>query len=137
MNDFKIITIGRAEDNDYKLSHNSVSRYHLKIFVDAEKNVFVTDLDSTNGTYVNGNRITGTILLQREDILKAGFDKPIRWMRLIEGELPSRLSQESEISILKQLKRNKINWLNVTLITIIVLFSLTILFFILNEFILK
>jgi pSer/pThr/pTyr-binding forkhead associated (FHA) protein len=137
MTDFRIITIGRAEDNDIKLSHNSVSRYHLKIFVDSDKNVFVTDLDSTNGTYVNGNRITGTKMLEREDILKAGFDKPIRWMRLIEGELPSRLSQESEGSILNQLKRNKINWLNVTLITIIILFSLTLLFFILNEFILS
>lgn len=136
MTNVRIITIGRAEDNDYKLSHNSVSRYHLKIFVDEEKNVFVTDLDSTNGTYVNGNRITGTIILQRDDILKAGFDKPIRWMRLIEGELPSRLSQESESSILGNISRNKINWLNVTLITIIILFSLTLLFFILNEFIL-
>jgi hypothetical protein len=89
MTNGRFITIGRAEDNDIKLSHTSVSRYHIKIFVDAEKNVFVTDLDSTNGTYVNGNRITGTVLLQREDILKVGFDKPIRWMRLIEGELPS------------------------------------------------
>ena len=94
MSKHRVITIGRAEDNDITIDENSVSRYHLRIFVDEENTVFVTDLNSTNGTYVNGNRISGTQILQKDDILKAGYGRrPIQWMRYVTGEIPSRISQ--------------------------------------------
>jgi pSer/pThr/pTyr-binding forkhead associated (FHA) protein len=47
------VTIGREEGNSVQLNDERVSRYHLKIQED--QNQFVlTDLDSTNGTKVNG-----------------------------------------------------------------------------------
>jgi hypothetical protein len=46
-------TIGREEDNSIQLNDERVSRFHLKIQEDARK-VILTDLESTNGSRVNG-----------------------------------------------------------------------------------
>ena len=55
------ITIGREEGNTIQLNDERVSRYHIKIQEDAGK-VVLTDLDSTNGTKVNGEDIQIRIL---------------------------------------------------------------------------
>lgn len=47
------VTIGREEGNSLQLNDERVSRYHLKIQEDQSQFV-LTDLDSTNGTKVNG-----------------------------------------------------------------------------------
>ncbi len=49
-------TIGRAEDNDIRMSEDGVSGHHCRVTV-SNGAVTVTDLSSTNGTMVNGNRI--------------------------------------------------------------------------------
>ncbi|MBL8859674.1 MAG: sigma 54-interacting transcriptional regulator [Planctomycetes bacterium] len=51
------ITIGRSVDNDLRLTSGLVSRHHCRIETDAE-GVWVVDLGSANGTYVNGERIS-------------------------------------------------------------------------------
>jgi diguanylate cyclase (GGDEF)-like protein len=48
--------IGRGNDVDFILSSSEVSRHHAAITYDG-KHFILTDLDSTNGTYVNGTRI--------------------------------------------------------------------------------
>lgn len=50
------ITIGREEGNVIQLNDERVSRFHAKIQLDHEQLV-MTDLDSTNGTRVNGEDI--------------------------------------------------------------------------------
>ena len=50
------VTIGREEGNSIQLNDERVSRYHAKIQMDHEK-VVLTDLESTNGTKVNGEDI--------------------------------------------------------------------------------
>ena len=52
-----IIRIGKAEDNDYVVDDEYVSRYHAKLGRDENGNLFIEDINSTNGTYVNGNRV--------------------------------------------------------------------------------
>ncbi len=47
------VTIGREEGNSVQLNDERVSRFHLKIQEDHEKLV-ITDLESTNGTKING-----------------------------------------------------------------------------------
>jgi len=51
------VNIGRAESNDLVLAHASVSRYHARLSVLGGEDTLVTDLGSTNGTFVNGRRI--------------------------------------------------------------------------------
>ncbi len=55
------VTIGREEGNSIQLNDERVSRYHLKIQEDHERLV-LTDLESTNGTKVNGEDIQLKIL---------------------------------------------------------------------------
>ncbi len=55
------VTIGREEGNSIQLNDERVSRFHLKIQEDREK-VVLTDLESTNGTKVNGEDIQLRIL---------------------------------------------------------------------------
>src|SRR6056297_2564760 len=47
------LTVGREEGNDIQLNDERISRCHLKIQRDNDRLV-LTDLDSTNGTKVNG-----------------------------------------------------------------------------------
>src|ERR1700722_12261234 len=50
------VTIGREEGSDLRLNDERVSRFHAKIQQDGD-DIILTDLESTNGTRVNGNNI--------------------------------------------------------------------------------
>jgi len=64
------VTIGREEGNDVQLADERVSRFHLKIQEDQDK-VVLTDLDSTNGTKVNGED-THLRILRFGDMITVG-----------------------------------------------------------------
>ena len=50
-------TIGRVEDNTFQIAEPSVSSHHCEVLVRGN-DVIVKDLNSTNGTYINGEKIT-------------------------------------------------------------------------------
>lgn len=50
------VTIGRKPDNDVQLDDPTVSAHHAKI-VTYFQSSYIQDLDSTNGTFVNGRRV--------------------------------------------------------------------------------
>jgi len=50
------VTVGREEGNMLRLNDERVSRFHAKVQYDNNE-VILTDLESTNGTRVNGNVI--------------------------------------------------------------------------------
>ena len=50
------IRVGRAPDNDLVLTKGNVSKHHARLLYEDGRYV-VTDLNSTNGTYVNRERI--------------------------------------------------------------------------------
>jgi pSer/pThr/pTyr-binding forkhead associated (FHA) protein len=64
------VTIGREEGNTVQLNDERVSRYHLKIQEDHDK-VVLTDLESTNGTKVNGEEVQIRIL-RAGDMISVG-----------------------------------------------------------------
>ncbi|GAB4575217.1 MAG: hypothetical protein Kow0077_25640 [Anaerolineae bacterium] len=53
-----VVIVGRDELADLTLDHPSVSRRHARIDCDTHGNLFVTDLGSTNGTFLDGIRLT-------------------------------------------------------------------------------
>lgn len=50
------VSIGREEGNSMRLNDERISRFHAKVQVDGD-DVIVTDLESTNGTRVNGDPV--------------------------------------------------------------------------------
>ncbi len=64
--------IGRENDNDIQLLTNGVSRHHALVLKSETDIWSVQDLNSTNGTVVNGKRISGICDLKNEDILEIG-----------------------------------------------------------------
>lgn len=64
-------TIGRATGADFILDESLVSRVHCRVEVNVSGDLDITDLGSTNGTFVNGNRVT-TARLVPGDRLKVG-----------------------------------------------------------------
>ena len=50
-------SIGRSKDNDIRIAEDSVSRHHAKILSFNDGTWLLEDLDSKNGTFVDGHRI--------------------------------------------------------------------------------
>ena len=65
------IILGRASACELDVDDDYASSRHAKIWRDAEGFV-VEDLLSTNGTYVNGQRITQPVRIDRGDIVRVG-----------------------------------------------------------------
>ena len=64
-------TLGRRPTNDIQMNHDTVSGRHASFSV-ANDCIRVTDLESTNGTFVNGQMIRETVELKHQDIVKFG-----------------------------------------------------------------
>ncbi len=54
-------TIGRVEDNTFQIAEPSVSSHHCEVLL-RDNNVVIKDLDSTNGTYINNQKIAESVL---------------------------------------------------------------------------
>lgn len=65
------ITIGRVAGNDIVLPRNNISKRHSRI-VFKDGKFIVVDLKSTNGTFVNGRKITGPQVIKGTDKLYVG-----------------------------------------------------------------
>lgn len=100
-----ILRVGRGDEgkdgkrNDIKVDHPSVSRSHLEVFIDEEGRVFITDLNSQNGTFVNGNRITGDYMLKDGDILKLGGSNPLLWKHWASGRYEQSRPSVDELGV--------------------------------------
>lgn len=68
------ITIGRGSDNDIVLAHPAASRHHAHIKKDSQ-GFMLEDLGSTNGTFLNGQRISEPTLIHRGDTIRIGAVK--------------------------------------------------------------
>jgi pSer/pThr/pTyr-binding forkhead associated (FHA) protein len=61
-----VYTIGRTQDNDLIIDHSLASRHHARL-ERGEDGFAVRDLNSTNGTFVNGTLVDGFHLLADQD----------------------------------------------------------------------
>lgn len=79
--------LGRVASCDVQVTHPLVSRRHCRVQADAD-GIFVEDLGSSNGTYVNGGRAAGRVRMCIGDILRIGQEGPE--FRLIAGVFGGR-----------------------------------------------
>lgn len=75
--------VGSADNCDLIIKSDTVSSYHCILIVDKD-GVFILDIDSANGTYVNGNLVNKS-LLSDEDVLTVG-DHTLRFLETFTGE---------------------------------------------------
>ena len=76
-------TIGRVDDNTFPIAEASVSSHHCEVIVKGS-DVVIKDLNSTNGTFINGEKISEAVL------------KPGQILRL--GQIELRLEAEGSAS---------------------------------------
>lgn len=65
------LTLGRKGDNDIIVKDPFVSKYHLQIMED-EGDFFLEDLNSANGSFLNGEKIQDAIKLMNGDRITIG-----------------------------------------------------------------
>ena len=75
------ISIGRSKENDITIDDDSVSRHHATI-IQTSSGIVINDNGSSNGTFINGNRINQESALRKNDILKLGTAL-IPWMNYV------------------------------------------------------
>ncbi|HLQ13640.1 MAG TPA: FHA domain-containing protein [Steroidobacteraceae bacterium] len=68
------LTVGRSEDCGLRLTEGSPSRQHARLIVEGDQ-LWVEDLGSTNGSFVNGVRIAARTLLKNGDALRFDIEE--------------------------------------------------------------
>jgi len=81
-------TVGRVSDNSFEIPEASVSSHHAEILLRGN-DVLVKDLNSTNGTFINGEKIAEAILKPGQ-ILRLGMVE----MRLETGEAAAAMRKQ-------------------------------------------
>lgn len=71
------VSIGRADVSDIVLGDGGLSRKNTSFFID-EGELFVADEGSTNGTFVNGEKVSRPRPLQNGDEVKLGSETTVR-----------------------------------------------------------
>lgn len=107
----KVITIGRGGECSVVINDAKVSRMHAQLVQDDEGRISLVDLGSTNGTTVNGKRITGEIRLNPGDEVLIG-DTVLPWQSYVtSGRAPSQ-SAKSHASVKSNTKGNMVGQTN-------------------------
>jgi DNA-binding NtrC family response regulator len=90
--------MGRGEDCDISVQDKKLYRQHA-LFKRVENQLFVTDLDSTNGTYVNGEKLLTGRRLDHGDEIKAGSTRAVAVLtsaRAVPGRAPAAEGKGAE-----------------------------------------
>ena len=72
MKPLRVITIGRSSKNEIVIRDEKASRVHCQILKYDDGSFGIVDFGSTNGTYVNGNKIYGETRLTPYDSVRIG-----------------------------------------------------------------
>lgn len=102
--DEPVITIGRLPENSITIANMGVSRRHVKIEEDTDRRYMLSDLNSLNGTYVNGKRIK-KITLSSGDKISIG-------KYTILYEETEKMEMEPESGSYFSMPSNTVNQLN-------------------------
>ena len=114
----RIIKVGRSSSNDIVINDPYVGREHCEFIQDDDGHYLLHDLNSKNGSYVNGQKVGGEVQITPTDVVRVG-NTTLRWLEYFpvieehdtvekeeEKEVGSRplVDIPSEIKIVKQEK---------------------------------
>lgn len=103
-----LFTIGAAEDADITYAQSGVSRKHLQVEYLDKDQLRLTDLESTNGTYINGEEIA-TSYLSPQDKLRLGAYEvhvPELFQKIQQLHIQSKTDLREEFEAVKKDFRN-------------------------------
>lgn len=83
-------TLGRGSNADFLLDDDGISRLHARVFIGADGRMRVKDLTSTNGTFVNNERVDVHELKDGDDI-RLGSETTIRYA--LEDETAAKMRE--------------------------------------------
>ncbi len=66
------VTVGRGTNSDFVINDPLISKEHFKVTCDDEDKYYIEDIDSKNGTFLNGKRITKKNRILYSDRIVAG-----------------------------------------------------------------
>jgi len=95
MEKVRLIKIGSAFDNDVVINDESIAPYHLELFQDQLGKVFLSDLNSTSGTYINGQRVKQFIRLTFTDKVTVAGKFMFDWVKLTKIQDISEMIETS------------------------------------------
>lgn len=91
------LRIGSYPDNDMVIESEGVDGNHLELFCDSDGNVFITDLNTKNGTFINGEELNGYALLSQGDKVVLGRHYVFRWESFVRKQPENESSQNNRI----------------------------------------
>jgi hypothetical protein len=83
MEQVRLIRVGSASDNDVVINHEAINAYHLELFQDARGNVFLSDLKTELGTFVNGQKVKAFCALSIKDKVTIAGKFMFDWTKLV------------------------------------------------------
>lgn len=94
----KVIKVGRSSENDIVISNDGyVGRAHCEFIQDDSGNYWVIDLNSTNGTFVNGVRCLGKTRLNSTDMVRIG-NTMLPWKNYFSGFSGNAMNAGTQIN---------------------------------------
>ena len=87
--------VGSGIDTDIHINDKGVSRQHVRVYYSNE-NYYIEDLQSSNGTYVNGERLTSAKEIENGDLISIGLSAVLKFnlSNPLEAEYQKKIRQK-------------------------------------------
>jgi predicted component of type VI protein secretion system len=89
------VTIGRLPENNVSIANMGISRRHVRIERDTNRNFLLSDLNSLNGTFVNTTKVKKTILKSGDQIMIGKYT--ILFQDLAPYETPAKKPEPAAV----------------------------------------
>jgi hypothetical protein len=91
------IIIGRSPNCDFVIPDRQVSREHTRLFR-SEDGFYIHDMDSKNGTYLNGSTINEPMLLQDGDVIQVALAVKLMYLGT-EATIPLAVTNAAKLGL--------------------------------------
>lgn len=111
------LTLGRSAECDISIPSDEISRHHAKLQV-VPDGVMVEDMGSANGTFVNNQRVHGTVLMKHGDELRLDTVRFLLMSPAAEAAAAAQRAPEPPVAVAAPAKSGKGLWVVVAIVVI-------------------